>query len=618
MEVSPFSFTPERYWTEEKERALIAFFSKHSCLWNHKSESYKNRQLRWKTLQRLRILLSSHPPPIPFTVEDIKNKFKNLRTTFQRQHKMVRASQVVGQDEVFVPQWKHYQQLTFLLGSWDQDDDSEGLQAQEESPPALPSPGLVISFGPNTSASLNASPSSSAPSSVSAKSCWTEEKERWVISFYSEHSCLWKKRSENHNNRQLRQKLLESLRSQVSDDSTSFSVEDIKCKFKNLRTVFNREYKAVLASQVSEKHYVSKWKHYQQLLFLCESCDEDAADLQILAAQEGQAMEYDTQPVSSSQTDGVQPSSTCAPSSSGQCDGSTSAALQEFLSAAADCLQTDNQTPAPSLPASPSPKSCGDPSLLNPSASGPVQPDGRVMADTRCLWSEAKVQQLIAFYSEHGCLWNHRSENYRNRPLRQSLLETLSGLLLSGRTQGRPARLHVPLITAFCPLSRSGRHQDKVPEPAHHLPAGAQGGELQQDLRLRGLLPAQVEALPGADVPVRVLRRGGGAAPPPRERPPPQSTPPSPTPPDSQLSTPSSSPSTASSLPDGRAGGRRRVGPPAADELVALMRTVCQKQTPHAGFLQYVEECLNEAPPDRVKTLKKKIIQTIHGVLEDV
>lgn len=27
MEVSPFSFTPERYWTEEKERALIAFFS---------------------------------------------------------------------------------------------------------------------------------------------------------------------------------------------------------------------------------------------------------------------------------------------------------------------------------------------------------------------------------------------------------------------------------------------------------------------------------------------------------------------------------------------------------------------------------------------------------------
>ncbi|KAM9735522.1 uncharacterized protein ACNS7B_014727 isoform 2-T3 [Menidia menidia] len=514
---------------------------------------------------------------------------------------MVRASQVVGQDEVFVPQWKHYQQLTFLLGSWDQDDDSEGLQAQEESPPALPSPGLVISFGPNTSA-LNASPSSSAPSSVSAKSCWTEEKERWVISFYSEHSCLWKKRSENHNNRQLRQKLLESLRSQVSDDSTSFSVEDIKCKFKNLRTVFNREYKAVLASQVSEKHYVSKWKHYQQLLFLCESCDEDAADLQILAAQEGQAMEYDTQPVSSSQTDGVQPSSTCAPSSSGQCDGSTSAALQEFLSAAADCLQTDSQTPAPSLPASPSPKSCGDPSLLNPSASGPLQPDGRVMADTRCLWSEAKVQQLIAFYSEHGCLWNHRSENYRNRPLRQSLLETLSGLL----SDSEPVPFSVEDIkTKFRNLRTIFQREHKA--VSSNRTCGSEDFYLPKWKHYQELMFLCESCDEEEERPHL------------HESAPPQSTPPSPTPPDSQLSTPSSSPS---SLPDGRAGGRRGAGPPAAaasaGELVALMRAVCQKQTPHAGFLQYVEECLNEAPPDRVKTLKKKIIQTIHGVLEDV
>lgn len=30
MEISPFSFAPERYWTEEKERALIAFFSSKS------------------------------------------------------------------------------------------------------------------------------------------------------------------------------------------------------------------------------------------------------------------------------------------------------------------------------------------------------------------------------------------------------------------------------------------------------------------------------------------------------------------------------------------------------------------------------------------------------------
>lgn len=38
-----------------------------------------------------------------------------------------------------------------------------------------------------------------------------------------EHSCLWNKKCENHNNRQLRLKLLEVLRSQLSDHSVSFS-----------------------------------------------------------------------------------------------------------------------------------------------------------------------------------------------------------------------------------------------------------------------------------------------------------------------------------------------------------------------------------------------------------
>lgn len=50
------------------------------------------------------------------------------------------------------------------------------------------------------------------------------------------------------------------------------------------------------------------------------------------------------------------------------------------------------------------------------------------------------------------------------------------------------------------------------------------------------------------------------------------------------------------------------------------MRTFCQSQTvsPHAGFLKYVEECLNETPPDKVKKLKKKIIDTIHSVDEEL
>ncbi|KAM9840950.1 uncharacterized protein ACBR49_014474 isoform 3-T3 [Aulostomus maculatus] len=293
--------------------------SEHSCLWNHKSEGYKNRQLRWKTLEHLRMILSAHPPPAPFTVEDIKNKFKNLRTTFQRQYKMVRASKECGSNDVFVPQWKHYQQLVFLQACNDL-DDSVDIQPQspltvqqKESQPALTSPGLVVSFlQPLTSISS----SSCTPPNMLVKCFWTEEKERALIDFYYDHSCLWNKKSENHNNRQLRLRLLETLRSQLSDHSVSFSensclwnhksesyrnkllrqslletlssllsdsetvpftVEEIKTKFRNLRTIFQREHKAVSSNKTcgSEDFYFPKWKHYRELMFLCDSCDED-------------------------------------------------------------------------------------------------------------------------------------------------------------------------------------------------------------------------------------------------------------------------------------------------------------------------------------------------------
>ncbi|XP_023265488.1 uncharacterized protein LOC111657516 isoform X3 [Seriola lalandi dorsalis] len=472
MEVSPFSFTLERYWTEEKERALIAFFSKHSCLWNHKSESYKNRQLRWKTLEQLRILLSAHPPPVPFTVEDIKNKFKNLRTTFQRQYKMVKASKVCKGEDVFVPQWKHYQQLMFLQGCWDQDDcvDEQPLSPltlpQAETQSVLTSPGLIISFLPTPSTSFPSTSSSCVPSNMMVKCYWTEERERALIAFYSEHNCLWNKKSENHNNRQLRLSLLEALRGQLSDHSVSFTeqsclwnnksesyrnrllrqslletlsrllsenepvpftVEDIKTKFRNLRTIFQREHKAVSSNKTcgSEDFYLPKWKHYQELMFLCDSCDEDERPEGLHCHQPEES----------------------------------------------DLLHLDSQAP--------------------------------------------------------------------------------------------PSSLHYHTAT--------------------------------QTATKGNITPQSLKA------------------------------PPSPTPPDSQHSSPSSSPSpsTSSSHTNSRLSGRKRASrraPPTMNEMLDFMRMFCQSRavSPHTGFMKYVEECLNEMPPDKVKKLKKKIIETIHSVSEEV
>ncbi|KAG7498881.1 hypothetical protein JOB18_022975 [Solea senegalensis] len=616
-------FTADRYWTEDKERALIAFFSQHSCLWNHKSESYKNRELRWKTLEHLRVLLSSHPPSVPFTLEDIKNKFKNLRTTFQRQYKMVKASKVCGTQDVFVPQWKHYQQLMFLQGCWEQEEGADEPPSplslpQDESLSVLTSSGAVISFIPKAITSS----SSCVSSSLTVKCCWTEEKERELIDFYAEHGCLWNKKSENHNNRLLRLRLLDALKVQLSDHAVSFSVEDVKCKFKNLRTVFNREHKVAQASRGSAKPYVSKWKHYQQLLFLCESCDEDDGvmdELHILMTPEDKDVEQgdltpsstlSTSSRSSIITAGVS-SSSSAPSSSTQNN-----ARSGCNSTSPHGLVQGSQPSVRTRPSSPSKSSA-----LSFTVSVPLE------SDSRCHWTEDKVQQLISFYSEHSCLWNHSSESYRNRLLRQSLLETLSSLLSDSETVSFTVE---DIKTKFRNLKTTFQREHK--SVSANKTCGSEDFYLPKWKYFRELMflcdSCDEDDIPG-DIPTpqapppclyyhansqtfTKLQQGFDA-------------PPSPTPPDSRHSSPFSSPSASSSHTDTRTSSARKRAcsraPPTAGQMLDVMRMFCQSQAavaPHAGFLKYVEECLNETPPDKVRKMKKKIIETIHGVAEEL
>ncbi|KAM9840949.1 uncharacterized protein ACBR49_014474 isoform 2-T2 [Aulostomus maculatus] len=606
--------------------------SEHSCLWNHKSEGYKNRQLRWKTLEHLRMILSAHPPPAPFTVEDIKNKFKNLRTTFQRQYKMA---------------------CNDLDDSVDIQPQSPLTVQQKESQPALTSPGLVVSFlQPLTSISS----SSCTPPNMLVKCFWTEEKERALIDFYYDHSCLWNKKSENHNNRQLRLRLLETLRSQLSDHSVSFSVEDIKCKFKNLRTVFNREYKAVQASRTSDKVYQSKWKHYQQLLFLCECCDDDDSpdDLQTLIPQGKKDLEHGSQTSSSTLTtlssssteiNSMKFSNTSTPSNSSQSvtKTNTSAAYQIFLSASSDNLKLASQrspsTISASLSSSPlQTKHSTDTSSQYFSAPDAVQSDSRLPNDSRCHWTEAKVQQLISFYSENSCLWNHKSESYRNKLLRQSLLETLSSLLSDSETV--PFTVE-EIKTKFRNLRTIFQREHKAvssnktcgsedfyfPKWKHYrelmfLCDSCDEDDQSEDLHFHR--PQQSDPLDGQDSPSSLHYRASFATTcqiSNEKKSTSQSLEalPSPTPPDSQLSSSSTSSSHADSRLSRRKRARHRLTS-TTSEVLDFMRSFCQSHvvSQHAGFLKYVEECLNETPPHKVKKLKKKIIETIHSVSEEV
>ncbi|XP_054878201.1 uncharacterized protein LOC129353012 [Poeciliopsis prolifica] len=214
-----------------------------------------------------------------------------------------------------------------------------------------------------------------------------------------------------------------------------------------------------------------------------------------------------------------------------------------------------------------------------------VPADDRASGESRCLWSEAKVQQLISFYAEHSCLWNHRVDSFRNRLLRQSLLETLSGLL----SAGEPVPFTVEDIkTKFRNLRTIFQREHKA--VSANRTCGSEDFYLPKWRHYLDLL-----FLCDADANDAFAQN--------------PSVPPSPTPPDSWLSCSSSSSSSSTSSRK-RAG--RSAGRPAAPA-----RSGRRGEAPHAGFLKYVEECLNEAPPHKVKKMKKKIIQTIHSLEED-
>lgn len=186
-----------------------------------------------------------------------------------------------------------------------------------------------------------------------------------------------------------------------------FAVDDIKCKFKNLRTVFNREYKAVHASKASERPSVSKWKHYQQLLFLCENCDEDenSEELQVPASQGDKEPESEKQ-----KTFGILNSSSARSTQTNGLDNISSpaedlkpnmtTAYQILLSVSPD--EQASQTSAPALPAflsTSQPATEPNQSPLNFTMSCLAQPNVRLRVEPCCHWSEAKVQRLISFYS---------------------------------------------------------------------------------------------------------------------------------------------------------------------------------------------------------------------------
>ena len=105
-------------WEDEEAETLIEFFKENSFLWDHHLETYRDRNLREVTLNKLVEILSGR------SVDDIKYQWHSLRTIFERENKRVDGSKRTGAgtDSVYKPSWKFYNSMHFTKECKDIDE----------------------------------------------------------------------------------------------------------------------------------------------------------------------------------------------------------------------------------------------------------------------------------------------------------------------------------------------------------------------------------------------------------------------------------------------------------------------------------------------------------------
>lgn len=100
-------------WREDVTPLFLDLYKTHECLWNNKSEKYKNRVLREKAMKSL--LSELNIPDLSET--DIKLKIKSIRTRYMAELNKVLKSEKsgIGRDDIYVPKLFWFSQADSIL-----------------------------------------------------------------------------------------------------------------------------------------------------------------------------------------------------------------------------------------------------------------------------------------------------------------------------------------------------------------------------------------------------------------------------------------------------------------------------------------------------------------------
>ncbi|XP_061429085.1 uncharacterized protein LOC133355767 isoform X1 [Lethenteron reissneri] len=180
-------------WDASQEVFLIEWFHDHRFMWDPSNPDYFKRDKRNRKMNELCEQLGGDAHGVPFTGEEIKFKWKNLRSIYFREVKKVEDADRMGsgRSNGYYPKWHHFERLGFLreamqsrCGRYTFNQSALDKFVTDAPTPAAPSPNTPSSPARSPTelaASLQAMPSPCPPwaspsaQSMSGTSCLSDE-----------------------------------------------------------------------------------------------------------------------------------------------------------------------------------------------------------------------------------------------------------------------------------------------------------------------------------------------------------------------------------------------------------------------------------------------------------
>lgn len=102
-------------WSESVMLKFLELYHKHDCLWNHRLDTYKNRDARESALGSIIKEMEIDG----LTIADLKNKIKTIRTMYKKEHSLVCKSKKSGMstDEIYAPKLFWYKTADLFLNN---------------------------------------------------------------------------------------------------------------------------------------------------------------------------------------------------------------------------------------------------------------------------------------------------------------------------------------------------------------------------------------------------------------------------------------------------------------------------------------------------------------------